>query len=272
MPSPSRETESPEAQKGRHTRSIVRFAAIVLAALVLALGFVVAATWHDSSLEVHQQQGGNLEFATDADADIADERAKFTRSTPKVDPPAATALIGSTPEQAVERIGHAAAVRSRTDIKQGNATETLLDVPLADVRGKDGPGYPAVQLWVDERGIVVEARYSASLRTFGFSNGLTFEEAIGSAHVVELALGDIGVAVQPGAVRLSQDESTYASYRDDGMTLEREFAEFQGKGSSADGEVRWVASLEYDYADAIQSGNLVDTHRVLVVGVDGRGK
>ena len=257
---------SPAAQDMPPTsraHGVVR-AAIVIAAVLLAFcaGFASMA-WLDAQGGPQQQAGGTLDVAN-AEPDEGED--KFATRSPIWQAPDLVGLIGTSTDQALERIGHGAAIETRADAGDGT---TRLSVPLAAYRAKDRPGAPTAYLWVDADGVVVRAGYASSAWGCGFSNALTFREAIDDAHIVEALLGQAGIQVEPGTVRAPQDASAYSAYRADGATLERENASFHGTGTHDGRKVAWRASVDYDYRAANASGNLVDTRRVVSVSTDG---
>ena len=253
---------NPDERAIRVRRVLV--AAIAVAA-VLACAFAVAAlsAADEAASAVHQQGGGSEPPEWSADEDARDD--PLVRHTPSVEVPSLVSLLGKDVPGAVEAIGHGAAVRGDAQPAAGKAQFVM--VALAGERAKDGAGAPTVTLELDDSGRVVGATYSAALRLYGFSNGLTFAQAIDEAHVVQAALGDAGVQVAPGLVQASANPDDYSTYNDDGHMLVREHADFAGEGAAAGQKVRWTAALDYDYAEANDTGNLVYTHRVLSVGV-----
>ena len=259
-------TDTSSADAGRHVanqRFVLVGALAVLVVLVIACAAVAGLAWHESQLAAYQQAGGS-EYDQQDEGDA--EPDKTERMKPYWEAPRIVSLRGLSQEQAIAAIGHGAAVKSE-EAYGALGDRKHLTIALAAERSKDQAGAPTVQLWIDEDGKVERAVYSASVRGFGFSNKLTFRQAVAEAHAVELALADIGVDVPVGTVRLPEDPREYSTYRDDGATLEREHVEFKGAGKSGGKEVLWTASLDYDYAEAIQTGDLVYTHRVLAVGV-----
>ena len=247
---------------GRNAVIIVAGALIVV---LLVVFFAMAGlAWQESQLAAFQQQGGTIEEKSDERNTVFD---KTERLKPFWEAPDVGQLLGMDRAEALAAIGHGAAVKEEASVDLVDGDATMLTVALASERSKDQPGAPLVYLQLDDRGKVTRASYSASMRGFGFTNKLTFREAIEDMHVVELALADVGVTVPVGTVHLPEDEAAYSTYRDDGRTLEREHADFKGSGTYGGAPVRWTASLDFDYAEAIQTGNLVYTHRVLTVGV-----
>lgn len=261
--------ESPSAQETPRASSahgVVR-AAIVAAAVLIALclGFASMA-WLEAQGGPQQQAGGTFDAAV-SEPDEAED--KFATHSPIWQAPDLVGLIGLSTDRALEQIGHGAAIEARADAGDGT---TRLSVPLAAYRAKDLPGAPTAYLWVDADRVVVRAGYASSAWGCGFSNALTFREAIDDAHIVEALLGQAGIQVDPGTVRAPRDASAYSTYRADGVTLERENAGFHGTGTHDGRKVAWRASVDYDYRDANASGNLVDTRRVVFVSTDGAGR
>lgn len=183
------------------------------------------------------------------------------------DAPDVVSLLGLSTWDAIEAIGHGAAVR---DDNVGYSAQTpdgmkRVTVAMAGERSKDDQEAPTVVLWT-KGGRVVQAVYSSSMRSYGFSNMLTFRQAIDEAHVVEHALLESGARVPRTELALPEDENAYTSYRDDRRTVEREHADFEGEVPDADVPYAWMASLDYDYTESIDKSSLSYTHRVLSVG------
>lgn len=232
----------------------------ILVLLATAAAMFAWAVLGDSQAP-RQQEGGTLEAAPPAREDAG------LLGTAIVKTPDLTALLGMTPDDAQAAIGQGATLRNGvpTGMEVPGADELV--VALAEVRSKDGPGTPTVFLQMDGSGRVVQARYSAALRFYGFTNGVTFRTALDEAHVVEATLADAGVEVPAGVAACPPDAASYSTYGDDGRTLVRENAAFSGEGRQRGLPVRWSAWLDYDYTRANETGNLVYTRRVLCVGV-----
>ena len=242
-----------------HAKPRAKRRATVCIAVVLVVVIGLAAAWvyrHNAAAEAASQQA----------AAQSDER-EYLLGRMWWDVPDVVSLLGLGSLDAIEAIGHGAAVR---DDSVGYDAEVPDDVKrvtiaLAEERSQDNSEAPTVVLWV-KNGRVIQAVYSSSMRSFGFSNTLTFAEAIEKAHVVELGLREAGVSLDRESVELPKDEAEYARYQDDGRTLEREHVAYEGEADRGDLHYGWLAELDYDYADAIDEGNLVYTHRVLSVG------
>ncbi|MBE6471495.1 MAG: hypothetical protein E7000_07300 [Coriobacteriaceae bacterium] len=264
-------TQTPSSTDGAHgarrVNAVVAVAVACLAVFIVVAAVCLALAGHDRAVAAHQQQGAAAQEldARAQDGDAGVNADPTVRTTASIEIPPLAELLGLTCDDAVDTLGRGAAVRTREADPAGTWSQ-LVTVALAEERAKDGPAAPTVRLWLDDSGAVAAAGYSASLRSMGFSNALTFRQAIEDADVVQAALADAGVAVKAGSVRLPDDPAAYSTYRDDQFTLEREHADFEGEGTAAaGGPIAWSASLDYDYAEAIQTGNLVYTHRVLCV-------
>lgn len=245
-------------------RRVLAFSLAVLVLLLAALAAVALLAGYQAQRAVGQQAGGSA----DSSAQGAGTQSAATTS-PEWEVPDLPALLGLTRVQALSAIGRGAAVRAEdpVDTADEEAVETLVTVALAEERAQDGAGAPTVRLWVDARGRVIAAEYSAALSSYGYAEAPAFREALDGLHVVERALARAGVSVPDGAARAPADEASYATYRDDGHTLEREYVSYSGAGEVEGALVGWTASLLYDYSPAIESGNLADTQRILAVGV-----
>jgi hypothetical protein len=104
------------------------------------------------------------------------------------------------------------------------------------------------------------------MESLGYSNDLTFRQAIVLMHVLENTLAQAGVEVPEHAVQLPTDRSQYVTYREDGRTIAREYASFEGELPEATFPSTWFAALDYDYAEAIETGNLADAVHIVTVG------
>ncbi|MDO4400244.1 MAG: hypothetical protein Q4D27_04770 [Coriobacteriia bacterium] len=249
-------------ERAIRVRRVLAVAIAVAAALACVFAVAAFSAADEAASAVHQQAGGSEPPEWSADEEHDDP---LVRHSPSVEVPDLASLLGKDVPGAVEAIGHGAAVRDDAQPAAGKAH--AVTVALAGERSRDGAGAPTVTLELDDAGRVAGATYSAALRLYGFSNRLTFAQAIDEAHVVQGALGDAGVKVASGAVQAPANPDEYSTYNDDGHMLVREHAEFAGEGAAAGQKLRWTAALDYDYAEANETGNLVYTHRVLSVGV-----
>ena len=187
------------------------------------------------------------------------------------------ALLGSTEDEAISKVGRGATVASSSDITEekgegdSKTTEVVgktVTLALTEQQADSKGNTPSVYLTLDKDGKITQAGYSAAMSTLGYGD-VSFSDAVTEKHVVETLLGDAGLTVEDGSVELpSADE--YRTYANDGKTIAQEQYTFSGEAPAAlDGaQHAWQCRLNYDYSAANVSNNLSDTLRLFYVYVN----
>lgn len=174
-------------------------------------------------------------------------------------------LMGLSAEDAVQKIGHGAAVQDEAPMSSVGFTseETVV---LTDEKGDALSGTPTVTLGFDGNGTVAAASYSAPTSLLGYGN-LSFSDAVEEFHIVENLLGKVGLSgVEEGSVTLP-DRKEYSSYGPDRKTLTSETYTFSGSAQSGDLPYSWTVTLTYDYDEANSTGNLANTVKKVAVSI-----
>lgn len=255
-------------RRSRRTRWILRFVALLLIGCLAALGYFGWQLFQESRDAAIQQSNQAAPEANQAadNEEVAHETTTATVS--KTEPFNLLGLMGLKQDEAVKAIGHGATVTLDSDVdEKDNPVKKKQNVVLADEPSDTKSGTPTVYLGEDKDGKVIQVGYSAPTASLGYGS-LSFSDAIETEHVVEQTLRSLGLVVEDGTVKLPQKDK-YATYADDGTTLVKENASFEGTCKGDDGNnYAWTAVLHYNYTAANASGNLADTVRTIFIYID----
>ena len=259
-------------KKSKRTRTALIVVSVVLVALLAALCYFAFMLYQEASSVADQASSSSATTLKDA-AEATDAKKQGSRLTA----PNLVALLGSTQDEAIAKVGRGATVASSSDITQetgegdSKTTEVVgktVTIALTDQQADARGNTPSVYLTLDKDGKITQAGYSAAMSTLGFGD-VSFSDAVTEKHVVETLLGDAGLSVEEGSVELPSPDA-YRTYADDGKTIVQEQYTFSGtaKASSGDAEHAWQCRLNYDYSAANVSNNLADTLRLFYVYVN----
>lgn len=258
--------EMPEyMRKSRRTRRVLTVAIVLLVLLLAAGGFfawqLVQTASTSASQQVQTHEGSN---------DIEGSEATDASPTPtkKTTAPNLVSLMGMTEDEAVKALERGAKVASTVEVDEKDSpVKTEVRVALTAEPADSRTGTPTVYLGLNKDGEVVQAGYSTSTGSLGYGT-LSFSDAVKNEHIIESTLGEIGLDVESGSVKLPEDKTEYSTYGSDGKTLVKEYCPFGGE-AKADGKTyEWSAVLSYDYSTANATGNLNDTVRLIYVYVN----
>ena len=246
--------ETPKAKKGI-TWLIVLAVVMALAAIGLAVAFAF-----NSASELHG-------FAAQDDAEALEEaqsdKPKVTNASTQVIN--LVGLMGMSESDAVQKIGHGAAVQDEAPMSSVGFTDEET-VVLTDEKGDALSGTPTVTLGFDSNGAVTAASYSAPTSLLGYGS-LSFSDAVQKFHIVENLLGKVGLAgVEEGSVTLP-DRKEFSSYGPDKKTLTSETYTFNGTAQADGVSYSWTATLDYDYTEANKTGDLANTVKKIAVSI-----
>lgn len=243
----------------RARRGIVGLVLLAVALACVAVGLAVAAAFNSSS--------ALTSVSAQADVDLREEEES---SEPHVDYASTqvvdlVSLMGLSRDEAIERIGHGATVQDQGSLSSLGFSKEVV-VALSDETGDAASGTPTVTLGLDGDGRVAAASYEAATSLLGYGD-LSFVDAVERFCIVEDTLGKAGLSsVKQGSVTLPEREA-YSTYESDRKTLSREMYTFKGSASLGDADYTWDATLDYDYADANETGNLANTVKKITVAV-----
>lgn len=246
--------ETPKAKKG--VAWLIALAALMaLIAICLAVAFAF-----NSASELHSFAAQDDKEAIEA---ASSNKPTVTNATTQVIN--LVGLMGLSAEDAVQKIGHGAAVQDEAPMSSVGFTneETVV---LTDEKGDALSGTPTVTLGFDSNGTVAAASYSAPTSLLGYGN-LSFSAAVEEFHIVENLLGKVGLSgVEEGSVALP-DRKEYSAYGPDRKTLTSETYTFSGDAQSGDSTYSWAVTLAYDYDEANSTGNLANTVKKVAVSI-----
>lgn len=254
-----RSDSTPEyLRKANHVRSVMVLCIAVVFALCAVLACFATQYFKAKSLTL-------VSSSVAAEADIDEQKAEGP--TQSVFAPNLVSLLGVSADDAVSDLGHGAIITDRQAVAgSADSSQTRLTVVLANEPADKLAGAPTVYLLVDDDQKVVEAGYQAGMRYLGYGS-LSFTDAVDNAHVVESLLTEAGLPVAAGTVSAPEDKSSYAVLGSDKVTLVAEVCDFTGTSSVGDENYSWRATVSYDYSYANETGNLINTVRVLAVYV-----
>ena len=224
---------------------------IALAALMALIAICLAVAFaFNSASELHSFAAQDDKEAIEA---ASSNKPMVTNATTQVIN--LVGLMGLSAEDAVQKIGHGAAVQDEAPMSSVGFTneETVV---LTDEKGDALSGTPTVTLGFDSNGTVAAASYSAPTSLLGYGN-LSFSDAVEEFHIVENLLGKVGLSgVEEGSVTLP-----------DRKTLTSETYTFSGSAQSGDLPYSWTVTLTYDYDEANSTGNLANTVKKIAVSI-----
>ena len=242
--------ETPKAKKGV-TWLIVLAVVMALAAVALAVAFAF-----NSASELHG-------FAAQDDKEAKSDKPKVTNASTQVIN--LVGLMGLSETDAVQKIGHGAAVQDEAPMSSVGFTDEET-VVLTDEKGDALSGTPTVTLGFDSNGAVAAASYSAPTSLLGYGS-LSFTDAVQKFHIVENLLGKVGLTgVEEGSVTLPERKE-FSSYGPDKKTLTSETYTFNGTAQADGVQYSWTATLDYDYAEANKTGDLANTVKKIAVSI-----
>lgn len=250
-------------EKPIRMRDVLAFAFVLMALMLGAAAVCLAMAGHESGLAAVQQQQVGAPTSRQG-AEHTDPTAVGVKQTAV---PKLGALIGLSPSSAIDAIGHGATEVATAAAEGEGPAATVVTVALTTERSDPRTGAPTVYLGVDGGGRVCAASYSVSLSSLGYSNDLTFRQAIQAVQVVDHTFADAGIAIEEGSVSLPLDRAEYCTYLSDGTTVLREEASFSGQAEYESIPLTWDATLEYDFSAAIDSGNLADAVHLVSIGI-----
>lgn len=246
--------ETPKAKKGV-TWLIALAVVMAVAAIALAVAFAF-----NSASELH---GFAAQDDTEAIEAASSNKPTVTNASTQVIN--LVGLMGLSPDDAVQKIGHGAAVQDEAPMSSVGFTDEET-VVLTDEKGDALSGTPTVTLGFDANGAVAAASYSAPTSLLGYGN-LSFADAVQKFHIVENLLGKVGLTgVEEGSVTLP-DRKEYSSYGPDRKTLTSETHTFSGTAQADSAQYSWTATLDYDYAEANSTGDLANTVKKIAVSI-----
>lgn len=244
--------------------------AVVLAViLVIALFVCVSLALTEAAEAETQQTQVSGAVMQPAGTQLGAEKAPAAKPERAVTTsvPVLQTLIGGTQKQAISKLGHGAEVSRVTDYtdEQSHAVQRVTVVLTSEP--SNGSQTPTVYLDLNSDGTVVGASYQVSMASLGYG-AISFKQAAGKSKVVQNTLADAGVAINDDSgIVLPKRAKDYSTYKSDGKTLVRQSRSFSGDAKSAGMSYHWTGSLEYDFSKANKSGNLVDTQRIVRVGI-----
>lgn len=259
---------------GAHNDKAIRARGSLIAAVVLAVILVIAlfvcismALTEAADAETQQTQaGGAVIQSTDTQLGTAKAATTKKRSiTTSV--PALQTLIGATQKQAISKLGHGAEVSEVEDVTDGeDGAVQRVSVALTS-EPSTGSLTPTVYLDLNSEGAVVGASYEVSMASLGYG-AISFRQAAGKSEVIQNTLSDAGVTIDDdSSIVLPKNPKSYSTYKSDGKTVVRQARTFSGEAKAAGMTYHWTGTLKYDFSKANKSGNLVDTQRIVKVGI-----
>lgn len=246
--------ETPKAKKGV-AGLIVLAVVMAVAAIGLAAAFAL-----NSASELH---GFAAQDDTEAIEAASSNKPTVTNASTQVIN--LVGLMGLSADDAVQKIGHGAAVQDEAPMSSVGFTDEET-VVLTDEKGDALSGTPTVTLGFDSNGVVAAASYSAPTSLLGYGN-LSFADAVQKFHIVENLLDKVGlVGVEEGSVALPKREE-YSTYGPDRKTLTSETYTFSGTAQADTAQYSWTATLDYDYVEANSTGDLANTVKKISLSI-----
>ena len=247
--------ETPKAKKG--VAWLIALAALMaLIAICLAVAFAF-----NSASELHSFAAQDDKEAIEA---ASSSKPTVTNATTQVIN--LVGLMGLSAEDAVQKIGHGAAVQDEAPMSSVGFTneETVV---LTDEEGDALSGTPTVTLGLDANNNVAAASYSAPTALLGYGN-LSFVDAVSRFHIVENLLAKVGLpGIEEGSVTLPSDRKEFSSYGPDRKTMVSETYTFNGAAEAEGKAYSWTVTLDYDYAEANETGNLANTVKKITLSL-----
>lgn len=247
--------ETPKAKKGVMWLIVLA----VLMALV-AIALAVAFAFNSAS----ELRGFAAQDDTEAIEAASSDKPQVTNAQTQVIN--LVGLMGLSADDAVKKIGHGAAVQDEAPMSSLGFTneETVV---LTDEKGDALSGTPTVTLGLDANGAVAAASYSAPTSLLGYGN-LSFVDAVSKFHIVETMLAKVGLSgVEEGSVSLPSDRKEFSECGPDRKTMTSETYTFNGTAQADGASYSWTATLDYDYTQANETGNLANTVKKITVSL-----
>ena len=260
---------SPRMQKSKRTRRVLVVLLILLVVAIAAVGFFAFRMVTNSQQEAAQQ---TQEQPSTLRGDLGGAQGTDTAETTGrlADVPNLASLFGMTQDEAVKAIGRGAYVAGSSEVnEEGNPIKTSVNIVLTEEPADSKKNTPKVYLGLGEDGKVRQVGYSASIASLGFGSS-SFADAVSNEHVVEKTLAKAGVTVPEGSAKLPADKKEYSTYKSDGTTVTLERASFEGDVDVNGTPCTWLATLSYDYATQVVTGNLNDTVRLIHVYITAK--
>lgn len=267
---PAKPQLSPAMLKSRRTRRILIVIMALLVILIAALVYfgyrLLVESGTLASQQAQEQQVNQDVDAMNQNASTAQDTAVAVTKTARV--PELDLLLGMSYDDALAELGSGVVVTSERDADEADRPIMTM-VTLTDTSGsaESRSGIPTVYLGLDSERKVIEAGYSAATSTLGFAPS-SFSDAVLNDGIIENAMAEAGIAVDPSDVVLPNDRSSYATYSSDGKTLVKERCSFSGSVSQNGLDIEWSAVLIYDYTTSNATGNLASTIRLLYLYLD----
>ncbi|MCI9129472.1 MAG: histone-lysine N-methyltransferase [Eggerthellaceae bacterium] len=273
------EDASPKTKSGNHARSgqaayiqrsarMRRILIVVIVLLVILIGLAGFLAWqlYQTARDTAVQQTQIAEMGASTNTEETTKDASATTSK-KTTVPDLVALIGTTQEEAIQKLQHGARVSSAVPVnEEDNPVKQEVRIALTEEPADSKGGTPTISLSLNEEGRAIRVGYTSSTSSLGYGS-LSFSDAVTNESIVEKTLTEAGLTVPVGTVALPADKMQYSTYASDGTTLTKESYTFTGTGTAAGQERPWSATLTYDYSMANATGNLVDTIRTINVSV-----
>lgn len=261
---------SAQQKKSRRMRRLLIVVVVLLVVLIGALGYFTWMLFQESQNLATQQAQQQSDQEVDAlqGSEAQDASTVITKTT---EVPDLAQLMGMTEDEAIDALKRGATVSSERQVnEEGNPMKRSLTVALTDEPADSRLGTPTVYLGLDEDDAIVMSGYSAAMSALGFGT-LSFADAVKNENIVEKTLGEAGIQVEAGTVKLPEDKADYSTYASDGTTLVQEKCSFSGTVDLDGAEYNWSAVLVYDYKLANASGNLADTIRQIYIYLETPG-
>lgn len=253
-------------RKSRRMRRILIVAIILLVLIGSGLIYCFIQLGKEMGSVATQQALTAEQQTEEIKADNAQDASTATAKVTTV--PDLANLLGLTQDEAVSALQHGAQVSSTREVnEEGNPIKTEARVALTAEPADSRTGTPTVYLGLNEEGTIIQAGYSASTSALGYGS-ISFADAVRKENIIEKTLAEAGVNVDPAAVELPEDSTTYTTYDADGKTVAKEYCSFSGEAEVDGAPHTWSAVLSYDYSMANASGNLADTVRTIFIYVN----
>lgn len=254
--------------KSKRKRIVLIVGLVLLMLAMAALGAGSYKLWNDSHdpnavPDAPVDQPTNVNNVDDASTSVA-----------RIPAPEIASLVGMGREDALAALGAGAAIEKETPIEETTGegeekkTEVVgatLTVSLADEQGDTGV---RLYLTLDSDDVITQSALSVSMASLNFEYW-PFDYAVGTDHVVETLLEEVGLKVEAGSVALPQEDE-YHKFSEDGATLVSDQYTFSGTAarSTDESSMAWTLRLSYDYSTYNVSSNYDDVLRQVYITVD----
>lgn len=254
-------------KRSRRMRWVLRVVILLLLVLIAALAYFGYQLYQESNnLAAQQDLAVPQDVAKTAEVDTATHDS-VAASVVTTTVPNLVAIMGKNQDEAATALERGATVTVESPVDDPNDPIKLKQtVVLTEEPSDSKSGTPTAYLGFDEGGKAIMAGYSAPTTCLGYGSA-SFADAVSNEHIIETVLREAGLDVKDGDVKLPE-QSQYSTYAEDGKTLVKEQATFEGKAKAGDTEYRWSSVLLYNYTASNASGNLSDTVRTVFVYVE----